>query len=735
MATPAPTKRSRGIGERDDDDGDDDGLDSRRSKAPYTRRSTYDGDDYTEMDSPPPQHHDEDVFCSQADNPTPAAFRGRHAGVKQVQDRVHGQVTLDRLLVEVMDTPEFQRLDGIKQLGGCSYVYPSATHTRKEHSIGVAYLAGLMVKHLRDTQPHLQISDDDELCVKLAGLTHDIGHGPFSHMFEHFVHDVGEATGDERKKNYSHEDMSEMLLRYLIERNGIDLDAHFSEASATSEQHLNLVVQMIKGLGDDASWDEDKFGRPEEKRFLLDIVSNARSGVDVDKLDYLVRDAMSAFGSSKPPVFDIYRIINSSRVLRRSGPRRDGSEKPGEVCFQMKVLLDINEVYNMRTRLHQFVYQHRIANVAEGMITDVLKAAQAFTFRDSNGALTQLADAVHDPAAFTTLTDSVLDMIAAHSAEGLDAARALMRRLKSRDFYRQVGDHVKLQMLPTCFECGAETEFAHRFCHWCGRKTTHRGRSNRSDPVTKVGPDGVAKTIWLAPDDKDGALGLTNEKAKEELLECCEPLLSEAERERVFVHIVDIAHGKKTTVPDPHDETKVWRTYDPVARVGFFNPKEAIDGDEPPIKDVPRGQIPGVFLPAAQHLRTLYCYLKHDVETSRKEPEHDDGDDELYNRIDAALDQWKDTRKVKAQLGTANGTPCKSLSQSRQSSQHASQHASQQPSQHGTPRQSQTASQRQQHSAGPSSRTSSQGGGGGRHGHGRGGGMLDRIQEAGESQE
>ena len=730
MTTPVPTKRSRSIDEGDDDGDDDDGLDSRRSKAPYTRRSMYDGDDYTEMDSPPPQHldHDEDVFCSQADNPTPAAFRGRHAGVKQVQDRVHGQVNLDRLLVEIMDTPEFQRLDDIKQLGGCSYVYPSATHTRKEHSIGVAHLAGLMVKHLRDSQPQLQISDDDELCVKLAGLTHDIGHGPFSHMFEHFVHDVGEETGDELKKKYSHEDMSERLLRYLIQRNEIDLDAHFSGESATSEQHLNLVVQMIKGLSDDAPWDEDNFGRPEEKRFLLDIVSNARSGIDVDKLDYLVRDAMSAFGSSKPPVFDIYRIIKSSRVLRRPGPRRDGSDRPGEVCFQMKVLLDINEVYNMRTRLHQFVYQHRIANVAEGMITDVLKAAKTFTFRDSNGNLTKLADAVHDPAAFTTLTDSVLDMIAAHSAEGLDEARALMRRLKSRDFYRQVGDHVKLRMLPTCFECGAETEFAHKFCPWCGRKTSQRGRSSET-PVTKMGPDGVERTIWMAPDDKDGPLGLTNEKAKEQILDCCEPELSEAEAEQIFVHIVDIAHGKKTTVADPHDDTKVWRTYDPVARVGFFNPKEAMDGDEPPIKDVPRGQIPGVFLPGSQHLRTLYCYIK----TPKREQEQDEEDDELYNRIDEALNKWKDTRKIKAQLGTANGTPCKSRSQSRQSSRHASQQPSQQPSQHGTPRQSQTSSQRLQHSAGPSSRSSQ----GGRHGQGagRGGGMLDRIQEAGESQE
>jgi hypothetical protein len=98
--------------------------------------------------------------------------------------------------------------------------------------------------------------------------------------------------------------------------------------AATGEEHLNFVVLLVQGLDDERPW-PGNVGRGEEKRFLLDIVSNARNGIDVDKLDYLVRDAMSAFGSSKPPVFDIYRMIHSSRVLRRPRGRL-------EVCFQMK---------------------------------------------------------------------------------------------------------------------------------------------------------------------------------------------------------------------------------------------------------------------------------------------------------------------------------------------------------------------------------------------------------------
>ena len=97
-------------------------------------------------------------------------------------------------------------------------------------------------------------------------------------------------------------------------------------------------------LDDEKPWPAH-VGRGEDKRFLLDIVSNKRNGIDVDKLDYLVRDAMSAFGSSKPPAFDIYRTIHSSRVLRKSDPARPGCFTPGQVCFQQKVMLDINEVH------------------------------------------------------------------------------------------------------------------------------------------------------------------------------------------------------------------------------------------------------------------------------------------------------------------------------------------------------------------------------------------------------
>jgi len=373
----------------------------------------------------------DNICLSQTDNPTPmpaklisvresnATKREQLEPLKQrksIHDPVHGQIVLDGLLVAVLDTAEFQRLGSIQQLGGCSYVYPSVTHTRKEHSIGVAHLASMMVKHLQEGQEELGIDEDDVKCVALAGLVHDIGHGPFSHMFEEFMHRIEK---DKAGPKWEHEEMSGQLVRLLVEKNQIPVDRYFTR---NAEEQIEFVIQLVKGLKATAKWPVG-IGRPESKRFLFDIVSNARNGIDVDKLDYLVRDAMAAFGSAKP--LDIERIIHSSRVV--------GSE----VCFQMKVALEINEVYTLRAKMHRQVYQHRIANVAEAMITDLLEAAEgAFLLKARNGDAVTLSTAAQNPEDFVNLTDSVIEAIKLSTCPGLEKAEVLIQRLHKRLFYK-----------------------------------------------------------------------------------------------------------------------------------------------------------------------------------------------------------------------------------------------------------------------------------------------------------
>jgi HD-GYP domain-containing protein (c-di-GMP phosphodiesterase class II) len=91
------------------------------------------------------------------------------------KDPIHLFIPMSGLCLKIIDTPEYQRLHHLKQLGACDYVFRGAHHSRFEHSLGVAHLAEKLAKNIKEAQPYLGISDIDVLCVKVAGLCHDLG--------------------------------------------------------------------------------------------------------------------------------------------------------------------------------------------------------------------------------------------------------------------------------------------------------------------------------------------------------------------------------------------------------------------------------------------------------------------------------------------------------------------------------------------------------------------------------
>lgn len=103
---------------------------------------------------------------------------------KVINDPVHGHFRIRGECVRVIDTPEFQRLRDIKQLGTSYYVFPGAGHNRFEHSLGVCHMAEEMVIRIQRAQRDLGIDNQDVKRIALAGLCHDLGHAPFSHVFD-----------------------------------------------------------------------------------------------------------------------------------------------------------------------------------------------------------------------------------------------------------------------------------------------------------------------------------------------------------------------------------------------------------------------------------------------------------------------------------------------------------------------------------------------------------------------
>nr|XP_015220390.1 PREDICTED: deoxynucleoside triphosphate triphosphohydrolase SAMHD1-like [Lepisosteus oculatus] len=336
---------------------------------------------------------------------------------KVFNDPIHGHIEMHPLLVKIIDTPQFQRLRFIKQLGPCSFVYPGATHTRFEHSIGVSYLAGRLVEVLQDRQSELKITKKDKLCVQIAGLCHDLGHGPFSHMFDaKFLLRIGKSENEIR-----HEKTSVKMFEHMLNNNP-DLKKAMEDYELDEQDHAFIKNQI------DHHSHYGECGRT-DKEFLYEIVANKRNGIDVDKWDYLARDS---YYLGMQNSFNHERLLKFVRVCEVEGGR--------QICTRDKEIFNLYDMFNIRFSLHKRALQHRVVNIIVHMITEAfVKAAEHITVQSSNG-LYNLSTAVDDMEAYTQLTDNVFHEILNSTSEELKEAREILQRVMRRKLYKFVGE-------------------------------------------------------------------------------------------------------------------------------------------------------------------------------------------------------------------------------------------------------------------------------------------------------
>ncbi|CAH0519871.1 unnamed protein product [Peronospora belbahrii] len=343
---------------------------------------------------------------------------------KEIKDSVHGLMTFEPICMKIIDTLQFQRLRNLHQLGAANFVYIGATHSRFEHCLGVAYLAEKMIESIRLHQPWLPITKEDVMCIKIAGLCHDLGHGPFSHVFD------GLFLDQLRKKNiideafkWSHEKGSVDMFDFLLSENGISVENY-----GLTQQDVVFIKELIWG-GPLPDSNGVVCGRPSrDQQFLYDIVNNAHSGLDVDKLDYFMRD--SHYTGAKMSC-DTDLLIRNARVLV---DREDPNENM-VVCFPEKLVGQIMQAFRTRYELHQSVYQHRGVRAIDYMLCDLLVSANDHLKIKGK----RISEIMCSMKAYQHFDDRVLLKIQESDCPELWEAKSLLNRILSKPYYNFVG--------------------------------------------------------------------------------------------------------------------------------------------------------------------------------------------------------------------------------------------------------------------------------------------------------
>jgi hypothetical protein len=245
------------------------------------------------------------------------------------RDPVHNIIALsearadDALLIRLINTPEFQRLRYIKQLGLALYTYQGAEHSRFTHSLGVMHLMTRVLNHLGE---RYKLSDEARVVARAAALLHDIGHGPFSHVIEKVL-----------RQNH------EQWTMRIIAEPATAVHRHLAEFAPT------LPAQVIAAI--------DHRYQP---AFVGQLVS---SQLDVDRFDYLLRDSLMT--GAKYGNYDLEWILHALEI----------DEEHDRIYVAARGLYAVEEYLQARYYMFRQVYFHRTLRSAEAVLLSILRRA------------------------------------------------------------------------------------------------------------------------------------------------------------------------------------------------------------------------------------------------------------------------------------------------------------------------------------------------------------------------
>ncbi len=322
---------------------------------------------------------------------------------RYIRDTLHGDIEIPADVSRIVDTQTFQRLRYIQQLATCHYVFPTATHTRFSHSLGAFHLATRLVDNLRERHPG-KINDTDARLVPIAALLHDVGHPPFSHMFE---------TPEVFATYAHHEDWGRRLM-------------------VDDECDLSHVLKEV--IGDDLPRLMQIIDGDVEETFLHEMVS---SQLDVDRLDYLLRDQFVT--GADVGGFDKERLLRAMEI-----------SDEGSLVVDAASIGAVEAYLVTRWHMYQSVYFHKLNMLTQAYYVRALARARELHENGSLPLSLKMRDMLSNreltPYRYSNLTDAfvIADVFAWADHED-PILSGYAKRLSSRaEFHKRI----RMQLSP-----------------------------------------------------------------------------------------------------------------------------------------------------------------------------------------------------------------------------------------------------------------------------------------------